>query len=805
MRGLELNSAEKSAFERRAWSPTALPKVFKRARNFSEKLGIGVQRQAHRRRRFGFVGSRPLINRRSKAPPRAAHSKEAMTPHTRLIYEFDEFQLEPDKRKLMRRGEIVPLHGKAFEMLLVLISNRGRLLTKDELFQLVWPNQIVEESNLTVNMSAIRRALGERANNPHYITTVSGRGYRFSGDVRQFAGDALTIERESFARMTVEQEETVTGSAVGASQIAKAISRFTFHPLWSMTIVAAIVMVLGGGLWLRNLHGTAPLPWNNVTMSRFAVHGGVPYRVAIAPDAKSIAYVQRVNGKFSLWLGQVETNSSVLVEDRPGIAYNAITFSRDGQTIYATETDTAAGATKLVRMPVIGGVPVDVLSNINSVVTQSPDGERFAFFRRQNGGTSIITANNDGKDERVLASRKEPRNFIGNGISWSADGKFIAVVTPAENNRQKLLLISTSDGSEREFGGRDWGAIKNLVWQGDGLLLIAGSNEVARHTEIWFIPYPTGDPRRITNDVNQYYGQTMSASATGALAVLTVQIESEVWLAPGPNGERARLGFHGVPKLDEAVDGLAWTPDGHLLFSGYVADAQDIWEAAPDGSSRRQLTSNSGDAVDRQMTVSADNRYIVFESNRSGSFEIWRANRDGSNLKQLTSGGSNSFPDVSPDSKWIVFTSDRDGIQTLWRIPIDGGQATQLTHYSSSRPQVSPDGKRIAYLGSSDTMSLHLGVISFDGGEPEKLFPLTQKPPTNLAKRLQWTPDGKAIIYKASGEGMWRQQLDRDTPEPMPGFEDALVFQFAWSFDGRTLAYTRGTSIQDILFLQSNR
>jgi DNA-binding response OmpR family regulator len=89
-----------------------------------------------------------------------------MAVQTRLIYEFDEFQLDPEERKLWRRGQVMPLHGKAFEMLLVLIRNRGRLLTKDELFQLVWPDQIVEESNLTVNMSAIRRALGERASNP---------------------------------------------------------------------------------------------------------------------------------------------------------------------------------------------------------------------------------------------------------------------------------------------------------------------------------------------------------------------------------------------------------------------------------------------------------------------------------------------------------------------------------------------------------------------------------------------------------------------------------------------------------------
>src|SRR5207237_10716009 len=125
---------------------------------------------------------------------------------------FDDFKLGPYERKVVGSGQVVPLHGKAFELLLTLVSNRGKLLTKDEILELVWPDQIVEESNLTVNMSAIRRALGERANNPRYITTISGRGYRFTGEVRQFADEALTIERESFARLTVEQREIESGT-----------------------------------------------------------------------------------------------------------------------------------------------------------------------------------------------------------------------------------------------------------------------------------------------------------------------------------------------------------------------------------------------------------------------------------------------------------------------------------------------------------------------------------------------------------------------------------------------------------------
>ena len=78
------------------------------------------------------------------------------------IYEFDGFRLDVNERQLWRDGEPVALYAKAFEMLVVMVENSGRLLTKNDLFSHVWSDQIVEESNLTVNMSAIRKALGER-------------------------------------------------------------------------------------------------------------------------------------------------------------------------------------------------------------------------------------------------------------------------------------------------------------------------------------------------------------------------------------------------------------------------------------------------------------------------------------------------------------------------------------------------------------------------------------------------------------------------------------------------------------------
>ena len=726
-----------------------------------------------------------------------------MASHTRLIYEFDDFQLEPDERKLLRRGKLIQLHGKAFEMLLVLIRNRGRLLTKDELFHLVWPDQIVEESNLTVNMSAIRRALGERANNPHYITTVSGRGYRFNGEVRQFGAEALTIERETFARLTVEQEEVESRFPL-ALKISGAVRRLTLHPVLLGVTCAIVLAIAGIGIWVRVIHRTsaAPLPWAHVTVNRFATHGGVPFRVAISPDGKSLVYDQDVQGKRSLWLGQIESNSSVEILKQPDVLYHGLTFAPDGQNLYFTEFDSS----KLFRMPVVGGVPTLLLQKVDSAVSFSPDGRQLAFLRRVSGGTAIIIADSiDGRNERTLVARKRPDNFSSAGLSWSPDGKQIAVAARNATTAQiELLAISLFDGSARKISERSWGEIGNVKWQPDGagVIFITKSSALARRSEIWFAPYPIGEPRKITNDVNQYLTQTLSVSANGIVAVIEGISESEVWVAPDGDVTRAHRVLQGVEPKYEGVDGLAWAPDGHLLYTAYVGDAMSIWEMHSEGGNRRQLTNNVSDLVDQQMSVTADNRFMVFQSNRSGSMQIWRANRDGSNLRQLTTAGTNTQPSPSPDSNWIIYVSDSSGESTLWRMSIDGGEITQITHERSWNPHVSADGKYIAYLVSSP---LRLAVIPFTGDKPEKTFSLPERPGPNLARRMCWTPDGKAILYRDTMEGFWRQRLDQEKPEFVAGSDGTTTGQLTWSFNGEGLAYTRKSDMQQILLLQNAR
>jgi DNA-binding winged helix-turn-helix (wHTH) protein len=116
-----------------------------------------------------------------------------MVKTAKHFYEFGPFRADALKRRLLRDGKIVPLTPKAFDTLLVLIENSAQVVEKDDLMAKVWPGIAVEENNLTQNVSTLRKALGERRDEPQYILTVSGLGYRFIASVNETWSDDVEL------------------------------------------------------------------------------------------------------------------------------------------------------------------------------------------------------------------------------------------------------------------------------------------------------------------------------------------------------------------------------------------------------------------------------------------------------------------------------------------------------------------------------------------------------------------------------------------------------------------------------------
>src|SRR5262245_33519659 len=146
-----------------------------------------------------------------------------MARQARQFYEFGPYRVDPLKRLLLRDSEPVSLTPKAFDILLALIENQGETLGKDELMRRVWPDTVVEENNLTRNISSLRKALGEHPNEREYVATIHGYGYRFVAEVNEsfpYAGmETAALNTEPDARSFLSKVTSTRKGAVFAVAI----------------------------------------------------------------------------------------------------------------------------------------------------------------------------------------------------------------------------------------------------------------------------------------------------------------------------------------------------------------------------------------------------------------------------------------------------------------------------------------------------------------------------------------------------------------------------------------------------------
>ncbi|HEX2639928.1 MAG TPA: winged helix-turn-helix domain-containing protein [Pyrinomonadaceae bacterium] len=149
-------------------------------------------------------------------------------------YKFRNFEIDASRRILLdEAGTPVPLTPKVFDLLLFLVENRGKLLTKDEIMSAVWPDTIVEESNLTQNISILRRALGDTRGENAFIATIPGRGYKWVAEVRYEDAADLVTERAD-----AEPNPTAAGERV-TRRIAVAV-----------VICLAVIVIAAGGFYI---------------------------------------------------------------------------------------------------------------------------------------------------------------------------------------------------------------------------------------------------------------------------------------------------------------------------------------------------------------------------------------------------------------------------------------------------------------------------------------------------------------------------------------------------------------------------
>jgi Tol biopolymer transport system component/DNA-binding winged helix-turn-helix (wHTH) protein len=722
----------------------------------------------------------------------------------RHLYKFDCFTVDVNERVLFRDGRMVPLTPKVFETLLLLVKNQGLIVTKEMMLATLWPDVFVEESNVTFNITMLRKALGDSKHSSLYIETVPRRGYRFKTEVREVLedpGNATQVAEFAFAPRNGEPESKSKDGATepGADLATRSpqTSTITFlqrgfsaslireKKIALALLVLLVIVTLGvAAIWRFNQHtrvhaketelkvlGPMPLAPAALKIDQVTTYGNV-MSAAISPDGKQLAYVEENDGQHALWLRQLATAVNVRLVPPDYAAYNKLNFSHDGNYIFFTRHGENE-ASDLYRIPALGGPPIKLHQNVEGNFSLSPDDNEVAFRRRNRiarEDTLYIAELNSGR-ERPLLTHAAPDWLFA--FAWSPDGKVIVCASgETDSGRRNMTIseVSLETGQEKLLVKPNWYYIQQFEWLPDGSGLLICAKETFS-PEIWQMSYPGAQLKKLTDDLNYY----ISISLTGdASKLVTVQskLVSQVWVSPTLDVSQARSIAAGRGKL-------AWMPNGRIVYDYGSRVGSDLWIARPDGTEPKQLIFNSG--FNDWPTVSPNGRVIVFQSDRTGVQHLWRMNADGSDQAQLTNGNAERNAAFSPDGKWVYYNSSTD--QSLWKIAASGGEPVKLTGEYAVYPSVSPDGKLIATFRFPKYG--HEGAIAVRRTDDMRtVAELRMAPGFWISRTIQWEADGAGVIYAVNDEGkvkLYSHSLDNHPPHLLISLKAEDEFEFAIS------------------------
>jgi serine/threonine protein kinase/Tol biopolymer transport system component len=579
----------------------------------------------------------------------------------------------------------------------------------------------------------------------------------------------------------------------------------------------AVLMIVGGYAIYRLARPGAPLvsPPSSAANMRFTqiTTSGTARLAAISPDGRYVAYVQEHAGNDSLWLRQTATGSDVQIVPPSEWPFLGLTFSPDGNFIDYVQREKTVGYRSVYQVPVLGGPPRKLVSDVDTPVTFSPGGKQFAFVRRDgnHGLYHLMVANADGSNLHPLVTRKAPQTFsaaLGFGPAWSPDGKVIAVgAGKLFPQGYHPVAVDVATGQEHDIGSRRWFMVRQLAWLPDGksLLMIANDFPTPTQNQIWQMSYPSGEVSRITNDLSNYVGVTLTTDGS-TLATVKEQINSNIWIASGGGWNRARQVTFGLSNAD-GIDGLSWTSDGKIAYTSRSNGNTSLWLADPKGGGTHELVRTRFPDI-LPSACGGSSGYITFITGSERATEtVWRVDPDGTHLKQLTQEPNDGWPSCSPDGKWVVYSQVLGGLpKQIMRVSIDGGKPVELARtFIIAFPSVSPDGKRIACLyRDSPQVPPQLAILPFAGGKPVRISGL----PPNFHPLFVWTPDSRAIAYTVSKGGVGgvsnivEQPIDGSASRQLTNFSSGRIFSFAWSAKGE-LAMARGTDSSDVVLIRN--
>ncbi|HMV47597.1 MAG TPA: winged helix-turn-helix domain-containing protein [Blastocatellia bacterium] len=739
----------------------------------------------------------------------------------------------------MRDNKHVPLTPKAYEILLVLIESRDRIVSKDELMEKVWPDTTVEESNIAKNISLLRRTLangkeesGEEKpdqENSKYIVTIPKRGYRFIREVQEVAATSSDVvpipvtpeiappptlqAAPPIKKIELPLPATPIPDTPVLSRTRLRVSRrvyFTILLVASLSIAGLIAVITSAFVSRREPKNIDPAKIKHNVVASWKMELGANLLTGrTSPNGKFIAYSRSQAGQADIYIGQLADYVGQLADVQPMAItqdewpdYSPI-WSPDGQKV--AYLSARPNGNELWVSPLLGkGKKLhQVGTDYVRLLHWSKTGEEI-FYET----TRDLFSLNLKSGQSVQLTHFEGTTQMQGGFSISPDEKSIVYI--ASVDKSSRIFVAPISGNPTKQLTNEGEQNISPVWFADGKRILYASKRGDSFQLC--IAYLDGRPP-IQVMSNPDSAKPIHIAPDGKTIFYQVlKEEADIYQVETESGNEAQIASEALLEIFPEV-----SPDGKAILLQQTSTADTVF-------SGNILTQNLSpkSLAQRRIEGGFDARWLgldrlVFLREAGGVSSLWIARNDGADQRQLTqetvlSNGLSTQPygwaqpynySWSPTENLLAYSAAKAKVLNIWTVSANGGRETMISNNADPTlklvcPIWSPDGKRLAYLAQSSAIakvprSIMLYERTSESGKEQTLFQTESR-----IRMAGWSADGVNFLFGETPSDKTAATVDLDLKQIAPGQKDAVPVgqlkevyfnSLRLSPDGKSVAY----------------